>query len=69
MAHMGSSYAARDTMLNRRVAIKKPLISDPAHRQHYIDEARKAVILEHPGIVPILFCGVTPKTSRLWFKN
>lgn len=55
----GVVYAARDQMLDRRVAIKKPLISNPAHRQQYIDEARKAVKLDHPSIVPIYQVGMT----------
>ncbi len=55
----GVVYAARDQLLDRRVAIKKPLISNPAHRQQYIDEARKAVKLDHPSIVPIYQVGMT----------
>ena len=55
----GVVYGARDELLDRRVAIKKPLISNPAHRQQYIDEARKAVKLDHPSIVPIYQVGMT----------
>ncbi|MEQ1826871.1 MAG: protein kinase [Pirellula sp.] len=55
----GVVYCARDEMLHRKVAIKKPLFSNPAHRQQYIDEARKAVKLDHPMIVPIYQVGVT----------
>ncbi len=55
----GVVYCARDELLDRRVAIKKPLISNPAHRKQYIDEARKAVKLDHPGIVPIFQVGMT----------
>ncbi len=55
----GVVFCARDQMLDRRVAIKKPLISNPAHRQQYIDEARKAVKLDHPSIVPIYQVGMT----------
>ena len=55
----GVVYCARDQLLDRRVAIKKPLISNPAHRQQYIDEARKAVKLDHPSIVPIYQVGMT----------
>ena len=49
----GVVYCARDELLDRRVAIKRPLINNTAHRQQYIDEARKAVKLDHPSIVPI----------------
>lgn len=55
----GVVYAAHDQMLDRKVAIKKPIIADPLHRQQYIDEARKAVKLDHPGIVPIYHVGLT----------
>ncbi len=55
----GVVYRARDELLDRRVAIKKPLINNPAHRQRYIDEARKAVKLDHPSIVPIYQVGMT----------
>jgi|GEM_PF-6639377 len=55
----GVVYNARDEMLDRKVAIKRPLISNPAHRKQYIDEARKAVKLDHPGIVPIYQVGMT----------
>ncbi len=55
----GVVYAAHDQMLDRKVAIKKPIIADPIHRQQYIDEARKAVRLDHPGIVPIFHVGLT----------
>jgi serine/threonine protein kinase len=57
----GVVYCARDELLDRRVAIKKPLFSNPAHRQQYIDEARKAVKLDHPMIVPIYQVGMTTK--------
>jgi serine/threonine protein kinase len=55
----GVVYAARDQLLDRRVAIKLPLIDDPHYRQQYIDEARKAVKLDHPAIVPIYQVGMT----------
>jgi serine/threonine protein kinase len=55
----GIVYAARDQLLDRRVAIKLPLIDDPQYRQQYIDEARKAVKLDHPAIVPIYQVGMT----------
>ncbi len=55
----GVVFCARDQMLDRRVAIKKPLISNQSQRQQYIDEARKAAKLDHPSIVPIYQVGVT----------
>lgn len=55
----GVVYCARDQMLDRRVAIKKPLINNQSQRQQYIDEARKAAKLDHPSIVPIYQVGVT----------
>ena len=55
----GVVYCARDELLDRRVAIKRPLINNTAHRQQYIDEARKAVKLDHPSIVPIYQVGMT----------
>jgi serine/threonine protein kinase len=55
----GVVYAALDEMLERRVAIKVPLINDLRLRQQYIDEARKAVKLDHPSIVPIYQVGKT----------
>ncbi len=55
----GVVYGARDQLLDRKVAIKRPLISNPVHRQQYIDEARKAVKLDHPSIVPIYQVGMT----------
>ncbi len=55
----GVVYCARDELLDRKVAIKRPLINNPAHRKQYIDEARKAVKLDHPSIVPIYQVGMT----------
>ncbi len=55
----GVVYRARDELLDRKVAIKRPLIDNPAHRQQYIDEAQKAVKLDHPSIVPIYQVGMT----------
>lgn len=55
----GVVYRARDELLDRKVAIKRPLINNPAHRQQYIDEAKKAVKLDHPSIVPIYQVGMT----------
>lgn len=37
----GVVYRARDELLDRKVAIKRPLIDNPAHRQQYIDEVKR----------------------------
>ncbi len=55
----GVVYRAHDEMLDRNVAIKMPILNDPKYRQQYIEEARKSVKLEHPGIVPTYHVGVT----------
>lgn len=55
----GVVFCARDELLDRKVAIKKPLINNPIQRKQYIDEARKAVRLDHHGIVPIYQVGMT----------
>jgi serine/threonine protein kinase/Tol biopolymer transport system component len=50
---MGEVYRARDTRLNRTVAIKvipQALASDPARRQRFEREARAVAALQHPNI-------------------
>jgi serine/threonine protein kinase len=50
---MGEVYRARDTRLNRTVAIKlipQALASDPARRQRFEREARAVALLQHPNI-------------------
>jgi len=54
----GVVYRAYDEMLDRDVAIKVPLLNDSQLQKQYIDEARKAVKLEHPGIVQTYHVGV-----------
>jgi hypothetical protein len=52
---MGVVQAARDTWLDREVAIKRPRTDlPPAMRQRLLREARITARLVHPGIVPIL---------------
>jgi len=53
---MGVVYLARDTRLDRQVAIKTlpvHLAHDPVVRERFLREARTAARLSHPNIVPI----------------
>ena len=57
---MGEVYRARDTRLNRDVAIKclpPELRSDPASRQRIEREARAVALLSHPNICTLLDVG------------
>ena len=59
---MGEVYKARDTRLNRIVAIKvlrADRVADPERKQRFIQEAQAASALNHPNIVII-----TTSTSR-----
>ena len=53
---MGVVYKARDTHLDRVVAIKvlpHDKVADPDRRQRFVQEARAASALNHPGIVAV----------------
>ena len=53
---MGVVYRARDTRLNREVALKvmaPHIASDPAMRTRFETEARAVASLTHPGILSI----------------
>ena len=53
---MGEVYKARDTRLNRLVAIKvlpDGMSSDPDHRRRFVHEARAVSALNHPNIITI----------------
>ena len=53
---MGVVYRARDTRLNRPVALKvlkSELVSDPDRRQRFVREARAAAAITHPAIAQI----------------
>jgi serine/threonine protein kinase len=53
---MGVVYKARDTLLDRYVALKvlpEDKSSDPERRQRFLGEAKAASALNHPGIVSV----------------
>jgi serine/threonine protein kinase len=52
----GEVYRARDTRLNREVAIKvlaAERVTDPDRRRHFVQEAQAASALNHPHIITI----------------
>src|SRR5262245_58496587 len=52
----GEVWKARDTELNRLVAVKIPhagYLSDGQDQDRFLREARSAAVLRHPGIVPV----------------
>lgn len=53
----GAVYRARDTKLDRQVAIKISLLDDPTQRDQYIKEAQNAARLDIAGIVPVYQVG------------
>src|SRR6188474_2575138 len=53
---MGVVYRARDTHLDRTVAIKvlpRDKISDPDRKQRFVQEAKAASALNHPNIITV----------------
>ena len=60
---MGEVYLARDTALERDVAIKFVAIdklTDQYARARLLREAKAAAALDHPGICPVYEAGETP---------
>ena len=61
---MGVVYLARDTRLNRQVAIKfvsPERLADPGAEQRLLREARAAAALDHPSICPVYDVHVDPQ--------
>jgi serine/threonine-protein kinase len=53
---LGEVFAAEDTELGRRVALKRVLparADDPGSRRRFLREAAVTARLEHPGVVPV----------------
>ena len=53
---MGEVYRARDTRLNRIIALKvvaSDVAADPSRRQRFEMEARAVAALNHPNIVAV----------------
>ncbi|MGC4003910.1 MAG: serine/threonine-protein kinase [Pirellulales bacterium] len=60
---LGSVYVARDTELDREVALKEiqfDKADDPHNRSRFVREAEITGGLEHPGIVPVYGFGAYP---------
>jgi eukaryotic-like serine/threonine-protein kinase len=57
---MGAVYRARDTRLNRTVALKvlTPGVADPERLARFAQEARTTALLNHPNIVAVYDVGV-----------
>src|SRR4051794_15827233 len=70
---MGVVYQARDTLLERTVALKAISIAfevtpkeREAFEQRFIVEARAAARLSHPGIVVVYDVGTDPDSKTLY---
>lgn len=60
----GTVYLAEDSVLDRLVAIKVPRVGrfhDESDLSRFLDEARTAAKLRHPGIVSVFDAGRTPE--------
>src|SRR6266436_5950873 len=65
---MGEVYRARDTRLNRDIALKvlpEDFARDSARRQRFEQEARAVAALNHPNIVAIYDVGINFLVSEL----
>lgn len=64
---MGEVYVARQLSLPRRVALKlfsPALASRPAALDRFLQEARLAASIDHPGVVPVIASGI--EDGRPW---
>ncbi len=65
---MGEVYRARDTRLNRSVAIKvlpQAIANDPDRMRRFEQEARTVAALNHPNILAVYDVGVQEGTPYL----
>jgi serine/threonine protein kinase/class 3 adenylate cyclase len=65
---MGRVYLARDTQLDRPVALKVPFLDVGDHtvaRERFYREARAAATLHHPNICPVYDVGIEGNTPYL----
>lgn len=64
---MGTVYLARDTLLNRHVALKVPHITrdDPEITQRFLREAQAAAQVDHPNVCPVFDYGIIEGHSYL----
>ncbi|PTY01884.1 hypothetical protein DB346_10540 [Verrucomicrobia bacterium LW23] len=63
---MGTVYKARDTTLDRIVAIKilhDTYAASPQHQAQFIQEAQAAAVLRHANIVPLYYVGHQGSTN------
>src|SRR6266436_5461359 len=60
---MGEVYKARDTRLDRRVAIKILPSTDPDRRERFAREAKAIAALSHPHICVLHDVGAQPASS------
>jgi eukaryotic-like serine/threonine-protein kinase len=65
---MGEVYRARDTRLDRTVAVKvlpADAVANPERKRRFIREAKAASALNHPNIITIYDIGTSDSFSRL----